>query len=378
MKVKKKIQAVILVLLITVFAYASVTGPEARHTGAPGDIGTCYDCHDKVLSGINAGSGSVQINGLPAVYQPGQEYTFTVTVQQGGKQRFGFQLTAIDSDGDRVGTLAPDNSDSQLNSQTGTGGRQYVNHTQAGTLPNTQSGHTWRVRWTAPSNDAGTVRFFAAGNAADGNGTQEGQDFIYTTSAISESPTTVVSVTLETQPGGQTLVGGSTYLIDWTVVNPSNVDSYELRYSTDDGMTFPITNLIKSITDSAVTSFEWTVPNVASTQARLRVLTATKSGTAIEVQSGKFTITGDGSAQIPVITNAEVIGKHLYVDGVNLKEGGKVELDGVTQKTSYESATRLKCKKAGKKIAKGQEVDLVIKFPDGSRTAVFVWVRPNQ
>ena len=378
MKIKKKIQAVILVLLITVIAYASVTGPEARHTGAPGDIGTCYDCHDKVLSGINAGSGDVLINGLPAVYQPGQEYTFTVTVQQGGKQRFGFQLTAINSDGDRVGTLAPDNSDSQLNSQTGTGGRQYINHTQAGTLPNTQSGHTWRVRWTAPSNDAGTVRFFAAGNAADGNGTQEGQDFIYTTSAISESPSTVVSVTLETQPGGQTLAGGSNYLIDWAVVNPSNVDSYELRYSTDDGMTFPITNLIKSITDSSVTSFEWIVPNVSSTQARLRLLTATKSGTAIEVQSGKFTITGDGSVQIPAITNAEVIGKHLYLDGVNLKEGGKVELDGVTQKTSYESATRLKCKKAGKKIAKGQEVDLVIKFPDGSRTAVFVWVRPNQ
>ena len=378
MKGKKKIQAVVLVLLIAVMAYASVTGPEARHTGAPGDIGTCYDCHDKVTSGINAGSGSVQISGLPAVYEPGQEYTFTITVQQGGKQRFGFQITAIDRDGDRAGSLSPDNSDSQINPLTGTGGRQYINHTQAGTLPNIQSGHTWRVRWAAPSNDAGTVRFFAAGNAADGNGTQEGQDFIYTTSAIAESPTTVVSVTLETQPGGQTLVVGSKYLIDWTVANSSNVDSYELRYSTDDGMTFPITNFIKSITDPAETSFEWTVPNVSSTQARLRVLTATKSGTAIEIQSGRFTIAGDGSAQVPAITNAEVIGKHLYLDAVNLKEGGKVELDGVTQKTSYESATRLKCKKAGKKIAKGQEVDLVIKFPDGSRTAVFVWVRPSQ
>ncbi|HET8677947.1 MAG TPA: hypothetical protein VFO63_19255, partial [Blastocatellia bacterium] len=189
--------------------------------------------------------------------------------------------------------------------------------------------------------------------------------------------TTIVTVQLDTQPEGQTLAAGSKYLIDWTVTNPSNVDSYEIRYSTDDGMTFPITNLVFSTTNSSVTSYEWTVPNVSSTQARLRVLAATKAGSAIEVKSGRFTIAGDGASLIPRIVSAEVIGKHLYVDGVNLKEGAKVEMDGVTQKTSFETATRLKCKKAGKKIARGQEVDLVIKFPDNTRTDVFVWVRPN-
>ena len=102
-------------------------------------------------------------------------------------------------------------------------------------------------------------------------------------------------------------------------------------------MTFPITNLIFSTTNASVTSHEWTVPNVSSTQARLRVLAATKAGSAIEVKSGKFTIAGDGASLIPRIVSAEVIGKHLYVDGVNLKEGAKVEMDGVTQKTSFET-----------------------------------------
>jgi hypothetical protein len=378
LKGKKKIQAVVLVLLITAIAYASASGPEARYTGAPGDINSCVQCHDTYHE-ANVGPGSVRITNNPAVYEPGQPYTVTVTVQQSARQKYGFQLTAIDSNGNKAGQLTPINSDTQVNSQTGTGGREYIQHSQSGTLPNGQGSRTWQVRWTAPSTDIGTVRFFVAGNAANGNGAND-SDYIYTNTALSESPTTVVTLTLETQPTGQTLVAGSKYLIDWTVTNPSNVDSYELRYSTDDGMTFPITNLItpNSITDPAVTSYEWTVPNVSSTQARLRVLAATKSGTAIEVKSDKFTITGDGSVQIPRITNAEVIGKHLYVDGVNLKTDGKVEMDGVTQKTSYESATRLKCKKAGKKIAKGQEVDLVIKFPDGSRTDVFVWVRPSQ
>lgn len=378
LKGKKKIQVVVLVLLLTAIAYASVTGPEARYTGAPGDIGTCYNCHDAVTSGINSGAGSVQVNALPAVYTPGQEYTITVVTQQGGKQRYGFQLTAVDGSGNRAGTLEPDGSDSQLNSQTGAGGRQYIQHSQTGTLPNGQGNHTWRIRWTAPSADVGTVRFYAAGNAANGDGTNQGQDNIYTALALTESPTTVVTLQLETQPAGQTLAAGSKYLIDWTITNPSNVDSYEIRYSTDDGMTFPITNLIFSTLDAAVTSYEWTVPNVSSTQARIRVLAATKAGTAIEVRSGQFTITGDGSVQIPRITNAEVIGKHLYVDGVNLKDGAKVELDGETVKTSFETATRLKCKKAGKKIDRGEEVDLLIKFPDGTQTPLFVWVRPNQ
>lgn len=377
LKGKRKIQAVLLVLLVTAIAYASATGPEARYTGAPGDIGTCYNCHDAVASGINSGGGGVQINGLPAVYEPGEQYTFTVVTQQGGKQRYGFQLTAIDSNGNRAGTLAPDSTDSQLNSQTGTGGRQYIQHSQTGTLANGQSNHTWRIRWTAPSNDVGTVRFFAAGNAANGDGTNQGQDNIYTTSALSESPTTVVTLRLDTEPEGQALATGAKYLIDWTVTNPSNVDSYEIRYSTDDGMTFPITNLVFSTTDASITSYEWTVPNASSTQARLRVLAATKAGSAIEVKSGRFTITGGGTSLIPRIVSAEVIGKHLYVEGVNLKEGAKVEMDGVTQKTSFETATRLKCKKAGKKIARGQEVDLVIKFPDNTQTDVFPWVRPN-
>ena len=367
-----------MVLLVTAIAYASATGPEARYTGAPGDIGTCYNCHDDADAGINSGGGSVQINGLPAVYTPGQEYSFTVVTQQAGRQRYGFQITALDDDGNRAGTLAPVNSDSQLNSQTGAGGRQYIQHSQTGTLANGQGSHTWRLEWVAPSGDVGPVTFYAAGNAANGDGTNQGQDNIYTARSLTESPTSVVTVQLETQPAGQTLAAGSTYLIDWTVTNPSNVDSYEIRYSTDDGMTFPITNLIKTITDPAVTSHEWTVPNVSSTQARLRVLAATKSGAAIEVKSGQFTIAGDGAALIPRIISAEIIGKHLYVDGVNLKEGAKVELDGATQKTSFETATRLKCKKAGKKIARGQEVELVVKFGDGTRTDVFVWVRPSQ
>jgi hypothetical protein len=374
-----KLRATVIILFAAVAAYASVTGPEARYTNAPGDIGSCVNCHD-TFHEANVGPGSVRVDDVPAVYEPGRQYTLRVVVQQGGRQRFGFQLTAIDKDGDRVGTLAPVSGDSQVNPVTGAGDRQYINHRQAGTQATSSGARIWQVRWTAPSTDEGTVRFYVAGNAANGDGTNQ-NDHIYTNTAISESPTTVVNVSLESEVAGMTLEAGSKFTIDWGATNTSNVASYDVRYSTDDGATFPITNLIFATTDAAITSFEWTVPDVSTTEARIRVQASTRSGAAVEVRSGNFTINGSGSPapSTPTIVSAEIIGKHLFVNGNNFEEGAKVEMNDVKIKTSNEEdfSHRLKCKKAGKKIARGQTVMLRVVNPDNTASELFPYTRPN-
>src|SRR5262249_1950077 len=94
---KKKIQAVVLILLASVVAYASA--------GGPADLGNCTHCHD-TFEVANVGPGSVRVDNAPNVYTPGQDYTLRVTVQQAGRTRFGFQLTALDKDANRAGTLA--------------------------------------------------------------------------------------------------------------------------------------------------------------------------------------------------------------------------------------------------------------------------------
>jgi hypothetical protein len=78
------------------------------------------------------------------------------------------------------------------------------------------------------------------------------------------------------------------------------------------------------------------------------------------------------------IFSAEVIGKHLYVNGENFKDGAQVELNGDTVKTSNEVdfSHRLKCKKAGKKIPRGQTVLLVVRNPDGTKSQPFLYTRP--
>jgi hypothetical protein len=168
--------------------------------------------------------------------------------------------------------------------------------------------------------------------------------------------------------------------IDWTTTNPSNIDNTELRYSTDDGATFPITNQILFTTDPSVTAYEWTIPNTSSTQVRLRVKIGKKSGDAVEVVTAAFTIVGDGSsATAPRITGASTSGsKKLFVTGENFQEGAKVYMDGEKQKTNNEEdfSHLLRCKKAGKKITPGVPVTLVVRNSDGTESAPFSFTKP--
>ena len=377
MRIKTRVQTVVLVLAISIIAYAKVTGPEPGYTNAPGDIGSCVNCHD-TFHEINVGPGTVTIGNVPATYTPGQQYTLLVRVQQAGRQKFGFQLTALNNSNGRAGTLAPLGGDTQVNPDTGTGNRQYIEHTEGGTLPNGSGSRTWQVRWTAPSTDIGTVRFFAGGNAANGDGTNQ-EDYIYTNSAISESPTSTVTMAFEAQPDGMNLTVGSQFTIRWLPTGLSNITSYELRYSTDDGQTFPISQLIQTITNPLTTSYEWTIPNKPTNQGRLRVQALTGSGTAVEIRSGRFTISGSGGPLLPVISSVSVEGKKLLISGENFQDDAKVRMNGAIQKTKNDSddpSGELICKKAAKSIPSGGTVQLIVENPDGTSSATFLFTKP--
>lgn len=375
----RKLQTILLILFVTGVAYAKITGPDAGYTDAPGDLGNCTACHDSFVS-PNVGPGTLSLSGAPEVYTPGEQYNLTITVQQNHKHRFGFQLTAIDKNGNRAGTLVPVSSDSQLTPDTGIGGRQYIEHTQIGTLATGANSRTWTIRWTAPSTDIGTVFFWFAGNAADDDDSNQG-DYIYTKNALTDSATSHVTVSLESQIGGQILAAGSEYMLSWSVTAVSNIDNVEVRYSTDDGAAFPIANKIFFTTDPSLTSVNWTVPNTPTTHGVLRVLVGKKSGDAAQVLSPSFTITGDGSATIPVITSVSATGKKLVVNGQNFAIGAGVEVKGKEVATLNDDADPshlLRCKKGAKKIAAGTTATIVVRNPDGTASDSFLYTRPEE
>jgi hypothetical protein len=172
-----------LVLASFSIAFSLSTGPEDARTGAPGEQTCQVGCHNSFT--VNSGNGELAIT-APASYAPGETLDLAVHIEDPGQMRWGFELTVLDSENQPVGALVvTDLTRTQL-SLSDPSGRDYLKHTLMGTNQVDATAEAdWNFSWTAPAETAGPVTFYAAGNAANGNGTNQG-DFIYTTMTIVE------------------------------------------------------------------------------------------------------------------------------------------------------------------------------------------------
>ena len=165
----------LLVICTFVFIFASYNaaitkklGSPAARTGSPGDGpgNTCAmsGCH---VGGINTfpGSVAIDVSDIPSNgYVSGQSYTIGVTVAESGRSSYGFQLTAEDGAGNKMGNYLAASGSKVVSGN-------WVTHTS----PN--SSGSWTFDWIAPSGNS-TVTFYAIGNAANGNNSASG-DHIY-------------------------------------------------------------------------------------------------------------------------------------------------------------------------------------------------------
>ncbi|MBC7080155.1 MAG: hypothetical protein H5T42_06785 [Methanothrix sp.] len=95
-------------------------------------------------------------------------------------------------------------------------------------------------------------------------------------------------VRLITPNGGEVLKRQIPVTITWTMPSSASVSGVVLSYSTDGGKTYPHT--IASIMGPA-TSFTWRPPNIATTQARVKVTVIYETGAeASDTSDGDFTI----------------------------------------------------------------------------------------
>ncbi len=182
----RKMAIGLLLLAVPTIAMAYSGGPPDGRTGAPGEL-TCFDgCHNSFP--LNSGDGSFSIFG-PAQFDGGQTYTITIEISDPGQNQWGFELTPLD-----IGTITI--TDPTNTQQSSSGGNTYVKQTLLGTYAATPDGPvSWSFDWTAPSNPPDSVIFYAAGNAADFDGSSTG-DYIYTTSFT----TTLIPVGIDDNP----------------------------------------------------------------------------------------------------------------------------------------------------------------------------------
>lgn len=170
--------------------FAVSTGPPIKRTGAEVDGGlNCTACHRTFA--VNSGAGRVTVDAVR--YYPGRKQIVKVTVDDPAGQKWGFQLTArLKSDLTKqagsftVNTLTRvrcDPTGADATGDLGCGGAlEFAEHNREATRPGTAGPHVFEVEWTPPGRNMGDVVFYAAGNAANNDSTNQG-DHIYTTSA---------------------------------------------------------------------------------------------------------------------------------------------------------------------------------------------------
>jgi uncharacterized protein (TIGR03437 family) len=284
------------------------TPPPLGVTGAPNE-GTCAGCHFRSFFGdqdqTNTNSaGSIKIMGLPAAYTPGQTYPVTVTLSLPAAIRWGFALTAIDSNGtsSTVGSFTITDSENTISRFDSFLNRTYISHTGVGTFPGQPHSASWSFNWKAPSSNIGDVRFYAAGNAANFSFSTDG-DFIFTTSVVVKAPSVNHPPTFATLANRIVGVG----------------DRISFTVAATDQDNDPVTMSASALT------------NAAFDPASKR-FTFTPAAHQVGTQQVTFTAS-DGQAQTQQTINLEVMAESsLALDGLT-KSGASKYLDssGATQ-----------------------------------------------
>ena len=230
----------ILILAATSAAavFAHSTGAPTGFSGAPNDD-NCTACHTGT---VNSGPGTLTIafpdsNG----YVAGQKYRLRVTLADPTAKRWGFELTdrkeATTVFAGAFATVSGTNT-AQIERQ---GSLQYVTHTPAGTYQQQVMQAAWEVDWTAPAAGTGTVRFYAAGNAANNNGNEIG-DKIYTTNlAVAEqASTTPPAITTGNTVFSQVVFGGGWYTAMYFTNQGSAQVTFNVNFYTDSATTMNV------------------------------------------------------------------------------------------------------------------------------------------
>lgn len=158
-------------------------GPDPGVTGGFGEP-TCNQsgCHNsfELNAGRAAGLGDLVVSGLPTQYEPGKTYPIKLAITHTQDRKYwGFELAArAKATGLQAGNLKAIDGGTQVMEEKGI---QYIEHTLEGIATN-----AFNFNWVAPSSPVGEVIVHAAGNAADGSDSPDG-DYIYTTS-VAVSP----------------------------------------------------------------------------------------------------------------------------------------------------------------------------------------------
>jgi uncharacterized protein (TIGR03437 family) len=175
-----------------------------------------------------------------------------VQVSDPAQRRWGFEFSArlaSNLSNGQAGSLASTDSFTQVKCDNGRRAPcssatvvQFITHTLSGTRAGTTGSVNFEFDWTPPDTDMGNIRFYAAGNAANGNNQNSG-DHIYTTTVELTPAAATPKPTINAEHG----VVNAASLTDgiapnsWVTINGANLATTTRTWTTDEiaGGTLP-------------------------------------------------------------------------------------------------------------------------------------------
>ena len=166
---------ILLIMPFIAFLFMSQSGgPIAGVTGSPKDVTDCTGCHQLSTTADFNASVEITTNITSGGYALGQTYNITVTQTSTGASKYGFEITAEEnSTSDKAGVFTPTDGSTQ-NPTVGSNKTNFITHNLSSS---TQK--IWNFTWTAPSSDVGAITFYTASTAANGNGSEFGDQVVF-------------------------------------------------------------------------------------------------------------------------------------------------------------------------------------------------------
>lgn len=227
---KKKLLTASFVLSLSFISYKAITysgGPPNGYTNAPGES-NCTNCHGGTLnSGTALNNITLTTSAALSNLQPNTTYTFSLSFNQPGRVRYGFQLcvlpSAATSASASIGTLTSTNSQTYTSSSPNPA-RTYLMHSATGTAAPSEF-KTWQFSYTTPAVINSTPVFYVTINASNNDG-GSGGDLIYTkTFSSTVLPVKWGNIALEENNEGVN--------ITWSTLTEINNDRFEIEKSKD-------------------------------------------------------------------------------------------------------------------------------------------------
>jgi len=184
------------------------------------------------------------------------------------------------------------------------GGSTYAYNIVSGT--ENDGYYEWEIAQDAPRTTQAKIRIHAIGSL----GTAE-SDSVFTIFSTDFDPPTL-EVTAPTT--GETLGGGGTYNITWSITDESGVKagSLNLYYSRDGGANYPVT--IVSATTESDNSYPWIVAYETTSEARIKIEASDNSDNLATAESGVFSVDASAPGVSGIVLSDRSSGDPNYTD----------------------------------------------------------------